>query len=216
VRAVAGDRLHVHGRVVGTPDQRLEIIEVRGRDGAVLVTGSAVAERSLESDGLEPAAAASIVEFDERTVRFRHPLMRSAVSQAASVAQRQRVHEALTQTLRADPDRRVWHRAALLTGEHEDIALELEEAGRRARRRGAISVAVAAMRRAAELSEFGHPGRRLLAAAELAFELGQRDVVASLHGDADELGLGSLDRARATWIQEMVETRPLGDRRFGR
>ena len=34
MRAVVGDRLHVHGRVVGTPDQTLEIIEVRGRDGA--------------------------------------------------------------------------------------------------------------------------------------------------------------------------------------
>ncbi len=34
MRAVVGDRLHVHGRVVGTPDQMFEIIEVRGRDGA--------------------------------------------------------------------------------------------------------------------------------------------------------------------------------------
>jgi len=34
MRAVVGDRLHVHGRVVGTPDQTSEIIEVRGQDGA--------------------------------------------------------------------------------------------------------------------------------------------------------------------------------------
>ncbi len=34
MRAVVGDRLHVHSRVVGTPDQLSEIIEVRGRDGA--------------------------------------------------------------------------------------------------------------------------------------------------------------------------------------
>jgi hypothetical protein len=33
MRAVVGDRLHVHGRVVGTHDQTSEIIEVRGRDG---------------------------------------------------------------------------------------------------------------------------------------------------------------------------------------
>ena len=33
MRAVVGDRLHVHGRVVGTPDQTSEIIEVRGQDG---------------------------------------------------------------------------------------------------------------------------------------------------------------------------------------
>jgi len=33
MRAVVGDRLHVHGRVVGSPDQTAEIIEIRGRDG---------------------------------------------------------------------------------------------------------------------------------------------------------------------------------------
>jgi len=32
--AAVGDRLHVHGRVVGVPDQRSVIIEVRGKDGA--------------------------------------------------------------------------------------------------------------------------------------------------------------------------------------
>jgi hypothetical protein len=34
MRAEVGDRLHVHGRVVGTPDHTSEIIEVRGADGA--------------------------------------------------------------------------------------------------------------------------------------------------------------------------------------
>jgi len=33
MRAVVGDRLHVPGRVVGSPDQLLEIVEIRGREG---------------------------------------------------------------------------------------------------------------------------------------------------------------------------------------
>jgi hypothetical protein len=33
MRAAVGDRLHVPGRVVGTAEQWLEIIEVRGHDG---------------------------------------------------------------------------------------------------------------------------------------------------------------------------------------
>lgn len=33
MRAVVGDRLHVYGRAVGTPDQTSEIIEIRGQDG---------------------------------------------------------------------------------------------------------------------------------------------------------------------------------------
>ena len=34
MQAKVGDRLHVHGRVVGTPDQMSEIIEIRGPDGS--------------------------------------------------------------------------------------------------------------------------------------------------------------------------------------
>ncbi|MDQ1537559.1 MAG: hypothetical protein QOE58_1952 [Actinomycetota bacterium] len=33
MRAAVGDRLHVHGRVVGTSDHTSEIIEIRGLDG---------------------------------------------------------------------------------------------------------------------------------------------------------------------------------------
>jgi hypothetical protein len=34
MRAAVGDRLHVRGRVVGMPDQTVEIIEIRGENGA--------------------------------------------------------------------------------------------------------------------------------------------------------------------------------------
>jgi Domain of unknown function (DUF1918) len=34
MRAMVGDRLHVHGRVVGASDQTSEIIEIRGPGGA--------------------------------------------------------------------------------------------------------------------------------------------------------------------------------------
>ena len=33
MRAVTGDRLHVHGRTVGRPDHIGEILQVRGPDG---------------------------------------------------------------------------------------------------------------------------------------------------------------------------------------
>src|ERR1700683_992635 len=112
---------------------------------------------------------------DLHSVRFRHPLIRSAVRQSASVLQRRQVHEALAEVLRAQPDRRVWHRAALISGTHEEIANELEEAAGRARPRGALAVAVPALQRAAELSPPRQRPRRLLSAARLAFELGQRD-----------------------------------------
>ena len=177
----------------------------------VLEAGSAVAGIALELDHLQPAADAAIVDLDVQTVRFRHPLIRSAVRQRASVEQRRRVHEALGDALDGDPERSVWHCAALIAGVHEDKAVELEEAGRRARRRGATDVAVTAFRRAAELSDRAQRGRRLLAAAQLAQELGRPDIVVPLLREVEQLDPGPHARARATWIEEMVDPRPLGD-----
>jgi DNA-binding CsgD family transcriptional regulator len=185
-------------------DERLsEILEAAG----------AVAGSTLGLDLLEPAAEAAIVDLDMHSVRFRHPLIRSAVRQSASLLRRRRVHEALAEVLRAEPDRRVWHRAALISGTHEEIADELEEAAGRARRRGALAVAVTALQRAAELSPPKQRVRRLLAAAALAFELGQRDLVLPILREVERLDPDPVERGRATWIEEVVHTRPLGDAR---
>lgn len=182
-----------------------------GRLSVIVEAAGVVAGRMLGVDLLEPAAEAGIVDLDLRSVRFRHPLIRSAVCQGASVVQRRRMHEALAEVLCAEPDRRVWHRAALISGTHEQIANELEEAAGRARRRGALAVAVTALQRAAELSLPGQRARRLLAAAELAFELGQRDLVLPMLREVEHLDPDPVERARATWIEEVVHTRPLGD-----
>jgi len=125
--------------------------------------------------------------------------VRSAVRQSAGVQQRRRVHEALAATLDADPDRRVWHRAALISGTHEEIARELEEAGVRARRRGAIDVAVTALRRAVQLSAPSHRARRMFATAELAYERGRPDIADPMLREMERLDLGLLEVAeRAT------------------
>ena len=176
----------------------------------VLRAGSLVADEPVGVEALQAAADAKIVELDERTVRFRHPLMRSAVRQSATVEQRRHVHEALAKTLEAEPDRRVWHRAALITGAHEDVGVELEEAGLRARRRGALHVAITALQRAAELSDPAHRARRLLCAGELAVELGRPDLARPLLRDVDEPS-GPVERALATWIEEMISPPDLGD-----
>ena len=172
-------------RVSDLPDPTrllLLVLALSDEDRAdeILEVSTAVAGTAVEVDAAGSAVEAGIVDADLQTLRFRHPLIRSAVAQSADLAERCRVHEALANVLHDQPDRRVWHRAALLSGEHEDIALELEEAGARARRRGAVAVAVTAMRRAAELGEPGSRSRRLLAAAGLAVELGRRDVVTPL------------------------------------
>src|SRR4051812_17004838 len=155
----------------------------------ILEVASAIAGVALDLDVITPAATAGIVDADLRTIRFRHPLMRSALAQGSGLLERRRVHEALADRLGGEPDRRAWHRAALLSGEHEDVALELEQAASRARRRGAIPVAAIAMRRAAQLGEPASRSRRLLSAVTLAAEAGRRDVVVPLLREAQQLDL---------------------------
>jgi DNA-binding CsgD family transcriptional regulator len=184
------------------------------RVNEILKASTAVAGTAVDLDAARPAVEADIVDAGLQTLRFRHPLIRSAVAQNASLAERRHVHEALADVLDDQPDRRAWHRAALLSGEHEDIARELEAAGARARRRGAVPVAVAALRRAAELGEPGRRSRRLLGAAGLAVELGRQDVVTPLLHEVSRLDLGALDRARVTWVEETALTRPLDPERF--
>jgi DNA-binding CsgD family transcriptional regulator len=201
-------------RVSELPDATRQVLLVAAlseEDGLteILQASSAIAGRAVDVEAAEPAAEAGIVDLDLQTLRFGHPLIRSAVVQGAGVADRRRVHEALANVLTDQPDRRVWHRAALLVGECEDVAVDLEEAGARARRRGAIAEAVTAMRRAADLGNPENRTRRLLAAASLAVELGRPDVVEPLLREANELDLDRLDRARLTWVEETALTRPL-------
>ena len=178
----------------------------------ILEAAAMVVGAPLDLDAAEPAVEAALIDLDVNSVRFRHPLVRSAVRQSAGVQQRRRVHEALAVTLEADPDRRVWHRAALMSGTHEEIACELEEAGMRARRRGAIDVAVTALRRAVQLSAPDHRARRMLATAELAYERGRPDIAVPMLREMERLDLGFLEVARARSLRELMDARTVVDR----
>jgi DNA-binding CsgD family transcriptional regulator len=151
---------------------------------------------------LAPAVTARLVETSETDITFRHPLMRTAIHQSASVSQRHATQAALAAVLDGQPERQVWHRAASIIGPDEDVAAELQQSAARAQRRGATAVAVSALQRAAALSEGRSRIGRLLLAAELAFELGRRDLVLALLEEAEPLDLQPLEQARVAWIRE--------------
>ncbi|MCO5972650.1 helix-turn-helix transcriptional regulator [Actinoallomurus soli] len=139
---------------------------------ALLASSAAGPDGGIEAWLL--AEQAGLVTLDSGRVAFRHPLMRSAVYQAASFAARREVHLALAEALAGNPDRRAWHLAAAALAPDEAIAAALEATADRARRRGGYRVAAAALERAARLSpDPQRQARRLLAACDLAMHAGR-------------------------------------------
>ena len=112
------------------------------------------------SDGLSELAAAEraqLVNVDGNTHRlaFRHPLIRSAVVELSTEAERRQAHQQLAGLFAEQPDRRAWHLAAAALEPDEDVAALLEAAAHRILRRGDAVGAVSALLRAAELSPDG-------------------------------------------------------------
>ena len=162
-------------------------------------------------DILQPALDAGLISVAGSTVRYRHPLMRSALDQAATGGQRRNAHLALAEVI-ADPDRRAWHRAKAVLGEDEGAAADLESTAGRAQDRGAHATALGALELAASLTPHGPDrARRLLAAAELAFQLGDPPAVGRLLDSAARLALSPHDVARMTWLREIFHDGAPGD-----
>jgi len=106
-----------------------DAVLVRAAAGRLGIAASAAA--AAEADGL--------VEIGTR-VRFRHPLVRSAVYRSASSAERHALHAALAEATdpQIDPDRRAWHRAQAAAGPDEEVAGELERSAARAEARNRV------------------------------------------------------------------------------
>lgn len=143
---------------------------------------------ALESSGigrgaLEPAEDASLLTVTDGRIRFRHPLVRSAVFHAAPPSERRAANRALADALRArgDPERFAWHLAGAAIGADEEAAIALEEAAHQARARSSYAAAAAALERAASLTadDEARP-RRLFAAAEAALSAGRSDDALAL------------------------------------
>ncbi|MFI6520346.1 ATP-binding protein [Spirillospora sp. NPDC050679] len=146
---------------------------------------------------LGPAEAAGLVRVEDRTVVFRHPLIREAVYQRAAIGRRLAVHRALAETL--DGDRRVWHLAAATVGPSEPVAEQLERTARRAR---AHTVAATAYERAARLStEPAARVGRLTLAAESAIEAAELERAAALAHEAEPMAPDPLLRARLAYVR---------------
>jgi DNA-binding CsgD family transcriptional regulator len=194
-------RLSKHAQtlmLLAAADDSLHHPELRRAGGALGVAESAFAE--VEGAGL--------LRVDGDLVRVRHPLVRSAIYQAATISERRVAHAALAAALDdasgagARRDRQTWHRAVAADGPDEAVAEELAAVGVRAESRGGHEAASAAYERAAHLSGSDDlRAHRLFAAARNAYAAGRTEQADALlvvaRPVADERRLrAAIDRLR--------------------
>ena len=112
--------------------------------GDLSLLGRAMQRLDVDLAASAPAVRAGLIELSAR-VRFRHPLVRSAVARAAEVTDLRAVHLALAEETdpELDPDRRAWHLAHAASGPDEEVAVELERCADRARARGGLAAQAA-------------------------------------------------------------------------
>src|SRR4051794_15047731 len=210
------DASSLSGHIEGTFQRRLEALPQSSRQLLLIAAAEPVGDPSLvwraaqclgiEADAAAPATAADLLTIGA-DVRFRHPLVRSAVYRAATPAERRAAHAALAQATDAesDPDRRAWHRAQAAAGRDETVAAELEHSAGRARARGGIAAAAAFLERAVELTaDPAQRTRRALAAAQGAYDAGASDTASALLTTAERAAADELDRARVERLRARI------------
>ena len=160
-------------RIIGLPAaaRRQLLLAALDRSGSVTILH---ADGEQGPDDLAAAEAVGLVQVDPDVPRlaFRHPLIRTAVVELATNAQRREAHRELARRLADQPDREAWHLGAATVGPDESVALLLEQAAGRILRRGDALGAIAFFTRASDLSPGGRDrARRLSEAAYVAADV---------------------------------------------
>ncbi len=190
------------------PVQTLLLVAAADDSGQVAAVRRAAALMDIPADALDAAERSGLILVDGGTVRVRHPLVRSAVYQAATSRERRQVHRALADAIDAvdDPDRHAWHRAAAVDTPDGAVVVDLDAAAARAERRGGYAAAAAAYERAAELTSGEQPrAARLFAAARNAWAAGQTPRARTLTAAAREHAVDRVLRADIDRLRGRIE-----------
>jgi DNA-binding CsgD family transcriptional regulator len=202
------ERLRDHYRrcLAELPEQAQELILLAAADP---IGDATLIRRASQSLGIEAEAFALAEESElleiRASVRFRHPLVRSAVYRGATAAQRRAAHAALAEATNAqvDPDRRAWHRAHATAGADGEVAEELVRCASTAERRGGVAAAAAFTEHAVRLTpDPATRASRALTAARGKFAAGdiegaQAMLAIAEVGPLDDLEHAQVQRVRA-------------------
>ncbi len=195
-------------RLDGLPAQTQRLLQLAAADptGDPVLVWRAAGRLAIGAGAAEPAVEAGLAEFGAQ-VRFRHPLVRSAVYRSASVQTRQELHGALAEATdpAVDPERRAWHRAEAAPGADEEVAAELEQCAGRAQRRGGLAAAAAFLERSAGLTlDPARRAQRALTAAQAKYRAGALDAALGLLAMAQAGPLDELQRARGDLLRAQI------------
>lgn len=164
---------------------------------------AAATELHIDTDASVPAERSGLITIGSR-LRFRHPLVRSAVYRNALLAERRQVHAALAGVITGPSagEHGAWHRAHSTGAPDEAVAAELAESAERARRRGGAAAAAAFLAYAVELTpDPVRRAERALDAAAVKLDAGDPDaadrLLAAVAGVDDEMLGARVDLLRA-------------------
>lgn len=195
-------------RRLPAPVQTLVLVAAADDSGRPAIVRRAAGLLGVDAGASIQAERSGLLDVATDRLQVRHPLVRSAVYQAATSLERRSAHQALAESLATagDSDREAWHRAAAVDGPEDDIAAALEQVAIRAERRGGYVAAAAAYERAAELTTTGLPrAPRLLAAARAAWASGQAARARALAAAARERTEDGLLRADIDRLRGRIE-----------
>jgi DNA-binding CsgD family transcriptional regulator len=186
--------------------RQLSLVAAAEPTGDSMLVWRAAEQLGIAAAASAPAAAAGLLDFGAR-VRFRHPLVRSAVYRASSPPDRQAAHRALADAIdpEADPALRAWHRAHGAPGPDDAVADELERSAVVAQARGGLAAAAAFLEKSFELTVApSRAAERALTAAQAKYQAGAPATALALLGAADRAPLDDAQRARADLLRAQV------------
>ena len=176
-------------RALPADSQRALVVAAAAVTDEITAISAAVEQLGVQAAAVEAAEDAGLITLRGGRIVFRHPLVRSAVYQAAVPSERRMAHRALAASIPRDvqPEQRAWHLAAAALGTDEDVASALAVAAEHALGRAGYAAAAAALERAARLTpQDDRRRRRLVSAANACWVAGYSETARALLEEALE------------------------------
>ncbi|MET9076768.1 AAA family ATPase [Streptomyces sp. NPDC004232] len=175
----------------------------------LLEASSQLSGSDVSVDAVQEAVDADLVTMVGYTCEFRHPLMRSAIYNHATLTERLATHRALAAVMDDAPERELAHQAAATLGPDAELAARLERFADASQARGKVAAAVPALRQAADLVlDTQRRTGMLVRAAELSSEINDRINTQMLLDRTDVSALGPVERARLLVVSDKSAFEP--------